>query len=183
MLRRRKTPPQEHADRPAAELHRAPIITQHVIIREAARSDAEELERTMEAAHFGPGERTTDGARRFGDGMAEVPMWSATRAVCELGSANIVGGVVITEVPHPTADVRRIGWWLQPGAEHYGTELVAATDERLRAMGATEVVMHLRSDDADGIGVAEQTGFRRCDPVRHTTVTGDVVDFWEFRRP
>ncbi len=135
----------------------------------------------MEAAQFGAGDHTVDGARRFGDGMSEVPVWSATRAVCEKGSADIVGGVVITE-EGATADVRRIGWWLQPGAERYAPELLAATDERLRAMGASAVMMHLRATDAEALRVAEAAGFRRGAAVQHTTTSGQLLDFWEYIR-
>ena len=61
-------------DQTPAELYRAPIITQRLIIREATRADARELERTMDDANFGGGDRTSDGARRFGAGLSEVPV-------------------------------------------------------------------------------------------------------------
>ncbi len=182
MRRRRRT--SQESDHPSpADLHRAPIISERLIIRESSRTDAKELERTMDAAQFGVGDRTSDGARRFGDGMAEVPVWSATRAVCVKGSANIVGGVVVTEIDALSSDVRRIGWWLQPGAEHYAPELIAATDERLRALGADVVVLHLRAAAGEALRIAEQAGFRRGEALRHTTVSGQELDFWEYLRP
>lgn len=184
-MRRRRHQQQtpQPADHAAGELYRAPIITEHLIIREAARSDADDLERTMDAAHFETGERTTDGARRFGDGMAEVPMWSATRAVCEKGSARIVGGIVITQVPHESHDVRRIGWWLQPDEEHYGLELVTAALERLQTTGANRAVMHIRTTDAEKLRVAEAAGFRQGETVHHTTTAGQDLEFWEYMFP
>ena len=86
--------------------------------------------RTMDEADFERAEHTSDGARRFGGGLSEVPVWSATRAVCEMGSARIVGGLVATDVEDPTEQVQRIGYWLQPDARHHATELVTAADER-----------------------------------------------------
>ncbi len=104
----------------ASELFRAPIITERLIIREATRADAQTLERSMDAAEVAAGARTVDGARRFDSGLAEVPVWSATRAVCEKGSVRIVGGVVLTEVDMHAGDTPRIGWWLEPDADRYG---------------------------------------------------------------
>ena len=134
----------------------------------------------MDATGLTGGERTVDGARRFDSGLAEVPVWSATRAVCEKGSVRIVGGVVLTEVDVHAGDTPRIGWWLVPGAERYGGELVGAVDDRLRAMGADTVVMHLRADDDVALGVAEEAGFVRGSAVRHVTSTGRQIDFWEW---
>lgn len=171
-----------NADQTSSELFRAPIITEHFIVREATRADAQALESTMDAAHLAQGTRTTDGARRFDSGLAEVPVWSATRAVCEKGSARIVGGVVLTDVEAATGESRRIGWWLEPGSDQHGTELVRAVDERLRAMGADTVVMHVRADDDVAIRVADEAGFSRGDAVNHTTSTGQQIDFWNYVR-
>jgi RimJ/RimL family protein N-acetyltransferase len=165
-----------------SDLFRAPIITERLIIREATRGDAQELERTMDAAELAAGARTVDGARRFDSGLAEVPVWSATRAVCEKGSVHIVGGVVLTEVDTHAGDTPRIGWWLEPGADRYGSELVRAVDDRLRAIGAHTVIMHLHNDDDTALGVAEEAGFTRGTAVRHTTSTGQQLDFWEYVR-
>ena len=165
-----------------SELFRAPIITDRLIIREATRNDAKEIERSMDAADLVLGERTVDGARRFDSGLAEVPVWSATRVVCEKGSLRVVGGVVLTEVEMHAGDSPRIGWWLESPAAAYGTEMVSAVDARLRAMGADTVVMHLRTDDAAAIGVAEQTGFTRGAAVQHVTSSGRQIDFWEYTR-
>ena len=172
--RRDKSPPK------ASELFRAPIITERLIIREAARADARALERSMDATELTAGARTVDGARRFDSGLAEVPVWSATRAVCEKGSVRIVGGVVLTEVDIHAGDRPRIGWWLEPDAQRYGSELVRAVDDRLRAMGADTVVMHLRADDDTALGVAEEAGFIRGKAVQHMTSTGQQIDFWEY---
>jgi RimJ/RimL family protein N-acetyltransferase len=166
----------------ASELFRAPIITERLIIREATRADARTLERTMDAAKLAAGARTVDGARRFDSGLAEVPVWSATRAVCEKGSVRIVGGVVLTEVDTHAGDTPRIGWWLEPDANRYGSELVRAVDDRLRAIGADTVIMHLRPDDDIALGVAEEAGFTRGTTVRHTTSNGQQIDFWEYVR-
>ena len=174
--RRNKPPPK------ASVLFRAPIITERFIIREATRADARALERTMDAAELAAGAHTVDGARRFDSGLAEVPVWSATRAVCEKGSVRIVGGVVLTEVDTHAGDTPRIGWWLEPAANRYGSELVRAVDERLRAIGADTVVMHLRTDDDIALGVAEEAGFTRGTAVQHTTSTGQQIDFWEYVR-
>lgn len=137
----------------------------------------------MAAADLDEAGRTSDGARRFGAGLAEVPVWTATRAVCEKGTARIVGGVVLTEVDDPTRDVRRVGWWLRPGSEQLASELVGAVDERLRAMGVDAVVMHLRADDDVAIRIAEEAGYQRGEAVQHTTPTGRQVDFWVYSRP
>ena len=137
----------------------------------------------MDASGLDAGEHTSDGARRFGAGHAETPVWSATRAVCEKGSARIVGGLVLTEIDDPSGDVRRIGFWLVPGAERYAAELITAADERLRAEGADRVVMHVRTDDDAALSDAEAAGFRRSDAVQHTTTAGRQLDFWEYVRP
>ena len=134
----------------------------------------------MDATDLAAGARTVDGARRFDSGLAAVPVWSATRAVCEKGSVRIVGGVVLTEVDTHAGDTPRIGWWLEPGAEMYGSEIVRAVDDRLRAMGADTVVMHLRTDDDIALGVAEEAGFIRGPTVQHMTSTGQQIDFWEY---
>lgn len=177
MARRRSS------DKTPAELYRAPIITERLIVREATRGDAKSIERTMEVAGLDIGHRTSDGARRFGAGLAEVPVWSATRAVCEKGSARIVGGLVLSEVDDPSQDVRRIGWWLEPGAERYAPELLAGAEERLRALGADRVVMHVRADDDDALRTVGDAGFRRGDAVQHTNAAGQPLDFWEYVRP
>lgn len=178
-MRRRRSKP----DATASELHRAPIISARLIIREATRADAQALDETMVAADLDEGDRTSDGARRFGAGLAEVPVWTATRAVCEKGSARIVGGVVLTDVDDQTGDVRRIGWWLGSGFEGYAAELINTVDERLRAMGADVVVMHLRADAELALRIAEAVGFRRRGTVRHTTPAGRHIDFLEYSRP
>ena len=175
-FRRNKPPPKP------SELFRAPIITERLIIREATRADAQALERTMDAAELAAGARTVDGARRFDSGLSEVPVWSATRAVCEKGSIRIVGGVVLTEVDTHAGDTPRIGWWLVPGADMYGSELVSAVDGRLRAMGASTVIMHLHIDDNIALAVAEEAGFTRGAAVQHATSTGQEIDFWEYVR-
>ena len=177
-MRRRKQPPR---DTPA-DLYRTPIITDHLIIRDATRADARELERTMDDVHFESAEHTSDGARRFGEGLSEVPVWSATRAVCEMGSARVVGGLVTTNVEDPTEHVQRIGYWLQSDARHHAAELLAAADQRVRALGADVVVMHVRTTDHDAIRVAEETGFRRRASIVHH-VDGHPVDFVEYVRP
>lgn len=169
-------------DQTPAELYRAPIITQRLIIREATRADARELERTMDDANFGGGDRTSDGARRFGAGLSEVPVWSATRAVCEKGSARIVGGLVLNELDHATDHVQRIGFWLQPDAAHYATELISAAAERAGSLGADLVVMHLRADAPEHHRAAEEAGFRALGTVVHT-VDDQPLEFREFVRP
>jgi RimJ/RimL family protein N-acetyltransferase len=173
--------PEPHQPTPS-ELFRAPIITDRLIIREATRADARALENTMDAAELAEGARTTDGARRFDSGLGEVPVWSAARVVCEKGSVRVVGGVVLTTVGSMPGDARRIGWWLVPGAEEYGTELINAVSDRVRAMGADSIVMHVRADDEAALGVAEEAGFVRGDSVRHTTSAGDEIDFVEYVR-
>jgi RimJ/RimL family protein N-acetyltransferase len=173
-FRRGKPPPK------ASELFRAPIITERLIIREATRADAQAIERSMDAAELAAGARTSDGARRFDSGLAEVPVWSATRVVCEKGSVRIVGGVVLTEVDMHAGDTPRIGWWLEPDAQTYGSELVRAVDGRLRAMGAQTVVMHLHADDQIALGIAEEAGFTRGTALQHSTSTGQQIDFWEY---
>lgn len=178
-MRRRRSQPEPTPP----DLHRAPVISEHLIIREATRADAPALEETMASARLEEGERTADGARRFGAGLTEVPVWTATRAVCEKGTAKIVGGVVLTEFDDRIGEARRIGWWLAAGAEHHATELVAAVDQRLRALEVAVVVMHVRADDDHAIQVAETTGFRRGEPVQHVTQTGRQLDFWEYLRP
>ena len=177
MARRRQPKPT------TGDLHRAPIITDQLIIREATRRDAQALEETMDASGLDEGDRTTDGARRFDAGHSEAPVWTATRAVCEKGSARIVGGLVLTEVADPEADVRRIGFWLEPGAERYAAQLIAAADQRLRAEGADRVLIHVRADDEPAQRNAEAAGFRRSEAVRHTTSAGRELDFWEYVRP
>ena len=170
------------SDETPGVLYRSPIITEHLIIREATRADARELERTMDDAHFEGGDRTSDGARRFGSSLSEVPVWSATRAVCEKGSARIVGGIVLNEIDDPNASVQRIGFWLQPDAAHYATELVSAADARARGLGADLVVMLLRAEEQTHHRAAEDAGFRRRDKVVHTV--GDrPQEFWEYVRP
>jgi RimJ/RimL family protein N-acetyltransferase len=179
-MRRRKSQP---TDPKTPDLYRAPIISERLIIREATRSDAPALESTMAAAGLAEGERTADGARRFGAGHAEVPMWTATRAVCEKGSARVVGGVVLTEVDVPTSDAPRIGWWLDAEDAHYAGELVEAVVQRLHQLGAEAIVMQVRVDDEAAIAVAEAAGFRRGDAVRHTNQAGVDLDFWQYSRP
>lgn len=166
-----------------AGLHRAPIITERLIIREAARADASALEKSMESAGLAEGERTTDGARRFGPWLADVPVWSVTRAVCEKGTANIVGGVVLSAVEGGGDDHRRIGWWLGENADRYGVEVVTAVDARLREMGVDVIVLHVRAADERAIAVAVGSGFRRSSALQHTTPSGEPVDFWEYARP
>ena len=178
-MRRRRNQPEPTPP----DLHRAPLISERLIVREATRADARPLEETMASADLDEGQRTADGARRFGAGMTEVPVWTATRAVCEKGSAKIVGGVVLTEVDDSAGEARRVGWWLERGADHYAAELVAAIDERLRALGVEVVVMHVRSDDERAIRVAEEAGYRRGDAVQHTTHAGRQLDFWQYSRP
>ena len=178
-MRRRRSKP----DPTSGELHRAPIISERLIVREATRADAQALEQTMVAADLDEGERTTDGARRFGAGLAEVPVWTATRAVCEKGSARIIGGLVLTEVDDSSGVARRMGWWLGAGSEAYAFELITAVDERLRAMGADVGVMHLRADDDLALRTAENAGFRRGDSLQHTTTSGRQIEFWEYSRP
>ena len=170
------------ADQTPATLYRAPIITERFIIREATRADARELERTMDDADFEGGERTPDGARRFGAGLSEVPVWTATRAVCEKGSARIVGGLVFSEVDDATADVQRIGFWLGPDAADHATELISAAAERAQQLGADRVVMHLRAGAEGHHRAAEQAGFRQLGTVVHS-VGDQPVRFLEFVRP
>lgn len=170
------------ADQTPATLYRAPIITERFIVREATRADARELERTMDDADFGDGDRTSDGARRFGAGLSEVPVWTATRAVCEKGSARIVGGLVFSEVDDATADVRRIGFWLQPDAAGYAAELISAAAERAQHIGADRIVMHLRAEAHDHHRAAVQAGFREVGKLAHT-VADQPVEFREFVRP
>jgi hypothetical protein len=43
--------------------------------------------------------------------------------------------------------------------------------------------MHDLAAAADTIRVAEEAGFRRRAAVRHSTVSGEELDFWEFVRP
>jgi len=178
-MRRRKSQPEAISP----DLHRAPMIGERLIVREATRADAQMLEATMAEADLDEGERTADGARRFGAGLAEVPMWTATRAVCEKGTARIVGGVVLTEVDAESGDSRRIGWWLGSGSEHYASELIATVDERLRALGTKVVVMHVRADDESANATAEAAGYRRGRSVQHTTQSGRSLEFWEYSRP
>lgn len=130
----------------------------------------------MTAAGLGEGRRTTDGARRFSGGNAEVPVWSATRVVCELGTMRVLGGLVITDHDH----AHRIGWWLSPDDAHHAPELLAAAVERVRSLGASRTVVHLRVDDDASIAVAEAAGFRRDAPVQHTTAEGETLDFVEY---
>jgi hypothetical protein len=59
---------------------------------------------------------------------------------------------------------------------------VRAVDERLRAMGANTVIMHLRADNDVALGVAEGAGFTRGSSVQHMTMGGHPVDFWEYVR-
>lgn len=163
-----------------AALFRAPIISEHLIVRQALRADASLLEQTMDMARFSGGHRTPDGARRFGSGLAEVPVWSATRAVCEKGSLAVLGGVVINEIEKSPTETWRIGWWLVPGAQPYAVELVAAVDGRLRAMGVETVVIHARTDDPIGQQTAASVGFHPVDTVRFTTADGGELDFWRY---
>ena len=179
-MRRHKSQPDEPK---TPDLHRGPIISEHLIIREATRSDSQALEETMATAGFVEGEHTLDGARRFGLGLSEVPMWTATRAVCEKGSGHIVGGVVLTEVDVAKGEAPRIGWWLDTEHAQYAGELVEAVDQRLRQLGAQVVVMHVRADDETAIAAAEAAGFRRGDAVKHTNQAGVDLDFWQYSRP
>lgn len=163
-----------------ADLFRAPIITEHLIIRQALRTDATSLEKTMDLARLAAGERTPDGARRFGSGLAEVPVWSATRAVCEKGSLTVLGGVVINEVDGALTETWRVGWWLVPEAQPYAVQLVSAVDSRLRAMGAHTVVIHVRTDDVPGQQTVATVGFHPTDTVQHTGPDGAQLEFWRY---
>lgn len=178
-MRRRKS----QSEPTPPDLHRAPMISERLIVREATRADAQMLEATMAEADLDEGDRTADGARRFGAGLAEVPVWTATRAVCEKGTARIIGGVVLTEAGTESGAASRIGWWLGTGSEHYAAELIATVDERLRALGIGVVVMQVRADDDDAIATAEAAGFRRGRSVQHTTQSGRNLAFWEYSRP
>lgn len=165
-----------------ADLFPAPIITERLIIRQALRTDAGPLEATMDAARLAAGERTADGARRFGSGLHEVPVWSATRAVCEKGTLRVLGGVVINEVDDDTTTATwRLGWWLVPEVqEQIGVEVVAAVDERLRAIGAHTVTIHVRTDDEAGQRTAVAVGFQPVDTVIHTAADGSELEFRRY---
>ncbi|NNE11262.1 MAG: hypothetical protein HKN41_03350 [Ilumatobacter sp.] len=168
------------SDPTPADLFRAPIITENLIIRSSMRTDANALEATMDLARLAGGERTPDGARRFGSGLADVPVWSATRAVCEKGSLNVLGGVVINEVEDTPTETWRIGWWLAPQMQHHAVEVVSHVDARLRAMGAHTVVIHVRTDDQLGQQVAATVGFQPLDTLKHTTAEGTPLEFWRY---
>ena len=185
MLRRRSgsdKPKPEQAPATPAALFRAPIITEHLIVREALRADAPAIERTMDAAALEGGARTADGARRFGSALAEVPVWSATRAVCEKGTAQIVGGVVLTTVGDAGDHLQRLGWWLDPSAQMYDLELLTAIVDRQRDLGTKELIVHVRAAAQAAIAAVERAGFTRGEAVRHQTHDGQAIDFWEYRR-
>lgn len=185
MLRRRSQSDKSRTERQEstpADLFRAPIITEHLIVREALRADAPAIERTMDAAALEGGARTADGARRFGSALAEVPVWSATRAVCEKGTAQIIGGVVLTTVGDPGDHTQRLGWWLDPEAQMYDLELLTAIVDRQRELGTAVVVVHVRAASQTAIDAVERTGFERGEAVRHETHDGRSIDFWEYRR-
>lgn len=185
MLRRRSNSDKPKSDQSAAtasDLFRAPIITEHLIIREALRADAPAIERTMDAAALEGGARTADGARRFGSALAEVPVWSATRAVCEKGTAQIVGGVVLTTVGDAGDHTQRLGWWLEPDAQVHDLELLSAVLDRQRALGTAAVIVHVRAASQAAIDAVERVGFERGEAVRHETHDGQTIDFWEYRR-
>ena len=185
MLRRRSSsdkPGKSPSASTPADLFRAPIITEHLIVREALRADAPEIERTMDAAELQGGGRTSDGARRFGSALAEIPVWSATRAVCEKGSAQIVGGIVLTAVGDAADHTQRLGWWLEPAAQAYDLELLTAVVERQRAMGTANVIVHVRAASTTAINAVERSGFVRGEAIRHETHDGRAIDFWEYRR-
>lgn len=137
----------------------------------------------MDAAGLTEAGRTADGARRFGAGLAEVPVWSAARAVCEKGSARIVGGVVLTDVADPEGPARRIGWWLTPDAEPYSIELLAGVVDRVRSTGARRIVVHVRADDDRTSRTVEAAGFRRGAVVHHASEAGDELEFNEYALP
>lgn len=137
----------------------------------------------MDAAELQGGGVTIDGARRFGSALAEVPVWAASRAVCEMGTAEIVGGLVLTPVRSPSDRAQRIGWWLIPRLRDRHPELLEAVIERLRSTGTVTAVMHLRTDASDAITAAEHTGFVRGHALEHTIGDGRSADFWEYARP
>lgn len=137
----------------------------------------------MERAGLEEGERTSDGARRFGDGLAQVPVWSATRAVCEKGSAKIIGGVVISDVDDSTAVTKRVGWWLSGDSDRYAIEVLTAVGERLKSMGVAVVVLHVRIADRLSLQVANEAGYRRTNALQHLSVTGEPIDFWAYAHP
>ena len=182
-MRRRRSEPSEPSpdgEISANDLFRAPIITDHLVIRVAMRSDATALESTMPTDTTDEAQHTADGARRFGAGVHELPVWSGPRVVAMKGSIQIVGGVVITEEEAEGTVAYRIGWWLESDAEAQGEELIRGVDQRLREVGADRVVMHVRADDDATLGAAEAAGFVRGPAVEHLTAAGQPLDFWEY---
>ena len=177
--RRSKTPPTDDAVS-ANDLFMAPIITDDLVIRGALRSDAADLESTMPSVAADETHHTADGARRFGAGLHELPVWSGTRVVALKGSVRIVGGVVITDEEAEGSTGYRIGWWLEAGAEHHAVELMRGVDRRLRAVGADRVVMHVRADDDAALDAAERAGFVRGAALEHTTAADRPLAFWEY---
>lgn len=175
-MRRKRSSP----DTTPTDQFRAPIIGDNLIVREATRADARAIEQTMDAAQLQGGGRTSDGARRFGSALAEIPVWSATRAVCEKGTANIIGGVVITAVGDEVERTRRLGWWLDPAHRAHEDELLDVVVDRLRSTGTGLVLMHVRADAASATQAAERAGFRRGDPIMHAGHDGQPLEFSEY---
>lgn len=177
--RRSKTPSTDDAVS-ANDLFLAPIITDHLVIRGALRSDATDLESTMPSVAADETQHTADGARQFGAGLHELPVWTGTRVVALKGSVRIVGGLVITDEEAEESTEYRIGWWLGSGAEQHAVELMRGVEQRLRELGADRVVMHVRADDDAALDAAERSGFLRGEALQHSTTAGRLLDFWEY---
>ncbi len=180
-LRRRRSKTSSTDDSVSAnDQFLAPIITDHLVIRGALRSDATDLESTMPDVAADETHHTADGARQFGAGLHDLPVWTNTRVVALKGSVRTVGGVVITDEEAEDATEYRIGWWLASDAEQHAVELMRGVQQRLREIGADRVVMHVPAGDDAAVDAAERSGFMRGEPLQHATTAGRLLDFWEY---
>lgn len=159
------------------EAWRAPIVTEHLIIREAVAADSVTMQSTMddEARHeSGLEDQELRGlALAVDHGLLHKP----TRMICEMPSGRIIGGVVTFACPDP--EPPRLWLWLGPDGRGHGYEreaLVAVVDH-LHGFDTPEISMRVRSGSIIGLQIVESAGFRRVgETVQGDDGTTDVID-------